>query len=88
LLSSSIISEYGGNVNIAAGGDINIGTQEQIGASSLTRGIVSLWAAISMSLQMGLLKSMVRVLPPTMEAVFLLSQKEGNVDAGTGGADP
>jgi filamentous hemagglutinin family protein len=43
MFSSSIISEYGGKIQIQSDGAINVGSQEQLGLSELPRGIVSLW---------------------------------------------
>jgi hypothetical protein len=86
LLSSSIISEYGGSVNIAAGGDINIGTQEQIGASSLTRGIVSLWGGNINVVATGTVEVNGSRIASYDGGSVLVESREGNVDAGTGGS--
>jgi hypothetical protein len=86
LFSSSIISEYGGNINIATGGAINIGTQEPIGSSALTRGIVSLWGGNINIVADGTVEvNGSRIASYDGGSIFVESL-QGNVDAGNGGS--
>jgi len=42
MLSSTVVSRYGGNISLSSGGKINVGSQELLGVSALPRGIVTL----------------------------------------------
>jgi hypothetical protein len=85
MYSSTIISEYGGDIRLQTGGSINIGLQSQLGASELPRGIVSLWQAnIDIMAQGNIEVNGSRVAAYDGGNIQIVSES-GNVDAGQGG---
>jgi hypothetical protein len=86
MVSTSIESQYGGNINIACGGSMDIGSSLTLGASELPRGIISLWGGnISVVADGNVEVDGSRIATYDGGNIFIESL-QGNVDAGVGGS--
>jgi filamentous hemagglutinin family protein len=85
MFSSSIMSQYGGNIHIASAGKINVGAGQNLGVLSLPQGIITLWGG-NMDIQA---VDNVEVDGSRIAAYdggnIHIESLTGNVDAGKGG---
>ncbi len=85
MLSSTVLSRYGGHIHLTSGGVINVGSQELLSDSGLPRGIVSLWGGNIEVIAHGNVEvNGSRIATYDGGNIHVISET-GNVDAGKGG---